>query len=329
MLERIILTDDGSSLARAAVPRAAALASGCGSDVLVVRVSHAAGLDPDELDEAGWDAFFAPEAVARAADEPVEAEPHLSEVVSDLQVRGVARAASAVLFSGDVGKALVEAADELDVDLVVMSSRGESGLRRYVLGSVAEQLTREARETAILLCPPPADAETATTDVGATEAGIDRIMLTLDGSDLSEIALPYAEDLARALGAELVLLRVTDAEEDLIAASMPVGAPPAASLSVEDAQAIAREQQAVALDELEAVAASLRERGVERVTVEVTAGSPAETIIGVADSLGVDVIAMASHGRGGLGRLVLGSVADSVTRNSERAAVLLVRPPTD
>ncbi len=326
MFERIILADDGSPLARAALPRAAALAAACGSEVLVVRVSHAAGARPQDLDEDEWDRYVSPEGRAEAAANPLEAEPHLAEVVAELESRGVQSAGSLVLHADDVGDALVEAADELDADLVVLTSRGQGGLRRYVLGSVAEQLTREARETPILLCP---SSEAAPEAAEASPAALRRLLLPLDGSEVSEAALPWAEGLARALDAELILARAVDSEADLLAASMPTGAPPTATLSAEDARRIATEERVAAGDALRAAAARLRERGLSKLGVEVLDGDAADAILAAADRLEIDLIVMATHGRGGLGRLLLGSVADRVTRESERAAVLLVRPDED
>lgn len=326
MFERVILADDGSEIARAAVPPAAALAAGCGSEVLVVRVSHAAGTRPQDLDADEWRRYVSPEGRTEAAGNPLEAEPHLSEVVNELLSLGVENVGSLVLHSGDAGDALVEAADRLAAGLLVLTSRGQSGVRRYVLGSVAEQLSREARETPILLVPATEDAPTVAEGVTAS---LKRLLLPLDGSELSEVALPYAEALARDLDAELVLVRAVDSEADLLAASMPTGVPPTATLSAEDARVIAIEEGEAASEALRAQAAQLRERGLTKIGVEVVEGDAAEGILAAADRIEADVIVMATHGRGGLGRLLLGSVADRVTRESERASVLLVRPSED
>lgn len=319
MYSRVILADDGSALARSAIPRTAALAAACGSEVLVVRVSREDGARPEDLDEDEWRRYVSPEGRADAVVAPLEAEPHLSEVVVALQAGGVADVGSLVLH-GDPADALIEAADELEADLLVISSRGESGLRRAVLGSVAGQLIREARETAILLSP-------------AREPGGDqqirRVMVTLDGSKVSRIALPHAEYLATALGVELVLFQATDSEADLLAASMPVGLPPAASISPDAAQRVAAEQRASVEAELREHEASLRSRGLKDVVVEVASGSPSDAILDASERLEVDLVVMATHGRGGLGRLLLGSVADAVSRNIEHAAVVLVRSEQD
>jgi nucleotide-binding universal stress UspA family protein len=234
-------------------------------------------------------------AAARAAAEPLEAIPHMSEVVSDLRARGVSRAGSLVLHSDDAGEALVEASTALNVDVVVVTSHGLGGVRRAVLGSVAGHLVQHARDTVVLLCP--AEPQTV-------ESGMRRVLLPLDGSDLSELAVPHAEHIARASGAELVLLQVIDDED-------------------------ADEQRESARADLETLASSLREREAAQVNIEVSTGDPSEAILAAVERLGADLIVMATHGRGGLGRLLLGSIADTVSRESVHAPVLLVRPPAD
>lgn len=294
MYERMILADDGSPSARSAIPRVAALAVADGSEVLVVRVSNAVGVRPQDLTLDEWRRYVSPQGVAAAAEAPLEAEPHLSEVVADLQSRGVAQVGSVVLH-GDPADALIRAVEALGVDLLALSSRGESGIRRAVMGSVADQLVREARSTAIMLSP-------AAADLARDDAPpIRRIMLTLDGSETSAIAIPHAEHLARVLQADLTLLRADDEEDEL---------------KIADA-------------ELRLQEAAMRSRGLEAINVEVVPSEdPAAAILSAAGRVGSDLIVMASHGRGGVGRLLLGSVADSVARHTEHAAVLLVRSPS-
>ncbi len=319
MYERIIFADDGSPLARSAAPRVAAIAAANDSHVLVVRVSRAAGIDPDDIDYYAWDHYFTDRAREEAASNPLEAEPHLSDVVRDLEARGVSRVGSVVL-KGEAAETLTETADELEANLLVMTSRGTGGLKRAMLGSVAEHLVRHARETPLLLCPPPEDE---------VPRGIARVLLTMDGSGLCRQAAPYAEHLARSLGVPLVLLQVTESEEDLIRATVPGGLTSAHSLPPEEVERIAAAQREAAEGELRATATAMRERGCEDVTFEVRSGHPSTQILAAADELQADVIVMATRGRGGLGRLLLGSVADTVSRQSERAAVLLIRPDDD
>jgi nucleotide-binding universal stress UspA family protein len=135
-----------------------------------------------------------------------------------------------------------------------------------------------------------------------------RILVPLDGSRLAEAALGEAIELARS-GAGLVLLRAAEA------ARVPLADP------TEVQVAIVREAEAY----LEAVAERTRSAGVGQVQTSVWYGSAGEAIIEAARVRGVDLIVMSSHGRSGLGRLVFGSVAETVLRGTT-TPILLIRP---
>ena len=138
----------------------------------------------------------------------------------------------------------------------------------------------------------------------------ERILVPLDGSLLAEGAIQTAAGLARESGAALVLLRAAEAH------TLP-GADPT------DAQvAVVREAE----EYLTAVAARLGEEGVKGVETSVWYGPPATAIIEAARLQKVDLIVMTTHGRSGLGRLILGSVAESVLRGTT-TPILLLRAP--
>jgi nucleotide-binding universal stress UspA family protein len=133
-----------------------------------------------------------------------------------------------------------------------------------------------------------------------------KIMVPLDGSRLAEVALPEAFDFARR-GAMLVLLRAAEATR------LPAADP------TESQVAVIREAEGY----LASVAARARTAGVDKVETSVWYGPPAESIIDAARVRGIDLIVMSSHGRSGLGRLVLGSVAETVLRGTTIPILLL------
>lgn len=138
----------------------------------------------------------------------------------------------------------------------------------------------------------------------------ERILVPLDGSLLAEGAIQTAAGLARESGAALLLLRAAEAH------TLP-GADPT------DAQvAVVREAE----EYLTAVAARLGEEGIKGVETSVWYGSPATAIIEAARLQKGDLIVMTTHGRSGLGRLILGSVAESVLRGTT-TPILLLRAP--
>ena len=140
-----------------------------------------------------------------------------------------------------------------------------------------------------------------------------KILVPLDGSPLAEAILPHAQALAKSEGAEIVLLRVSQ--------------PPAPEFLARDVKTGARlvekmEQEARQYIEVEV--RRLRNDG-NQVTGIARDGAVLETIVSVARETHADVIAMSTHGRNGVARLVIGSVADEVVRRSH-LPVLLVRP---
>ena len=138
---------------------------------------------------------------------------------------------------------------------------------------------------------------------------ITTILVPLDGSVLGETALPPAVELARQHGARLLLLRAAEAH------AMPMADP------------IQAQVEAVrgAEEYLAAVRARMTQAGIAGVDTSVWYGAPAEAIIEAAGVRKADLIVMSSHGRTGLGRLVLGSVAETVLRGT-RVPILLIRP---
>lgn len=155
-----------------------------------------------------------------------------------------------------------------------------------------------------------------------------RVLLPLDGSKLAHQAIPHAVDIARSMGAGIVLLRVLDgsgpsALESLAMATDPAtGAGLAASARADLRMAAER---AEAEQELADAMQEVAQGGLDIVT-EIAEGSAGETIVRLADELGCDLVVIASHGRSGLTRSVLGSVADHVVRHTPHAAVLVIAP---
>jgi nucleotide-binding universal stress UspA family protein len=148
-----------------------------------------------------------------------------------------------------------------------------------------------------------------------------RIIVPLDGSVVAEQVLPHVQALAREFSSTVILLRATTPPEEvtpLAAAGPNVVAGPQL-----DTTAILEAEVHAASVYLEATATSLRSAGV-RVEYIQQDGSAAQVILEQARERDVDLIAMTTHGRGGLLRLALGSVADAVVRAAP-CPVLLVR----
>jgi nucleotide-binding universal stress UspA family protein len=139
---------------------------------------------------------------------------------------------------------------------------------------------------------------------------LDRILVPLDGSALAEAALGKVVELAGGDSTTLMLLRAAEAP----------------TLPGVDATEVQEQVVREAEEYLAAVAARLTAQGLTRVETCVWYGSAAASIVAAASLRKADLIVMSSHGRSGLGRFILGSVAESVLRGTT-TPILLVRAP--
>ena len=169
-----------------------------------------------------------------------------------------------------------------------MSTHGQSGIRRWTIGSIANKVVRATKRPVALV-----RAEGTRPEV-PQKGMLRKALLPLDGSKESEVAIPYVAELASRLGISVVLLQV-----------LAIG------------------YKALAEDYLEKIGAQLKQKGV---TVEsrVMYGEAATEIINLAAEIHADVVAMSTHGRSGIGRWVLGSVAERVLYEGN-TPLLLVR----
>lgn len=178
--------------------------------------------------------------------------------------------------TGSVAEEINKAADENEADLIVMSTHGMPGLDRFYAGDVANRLIRIMKKP-VLLLRPTERWQTRTTR-------FTRLLVSLDGSETAEKILPYARAIAGTFGSEIVLLSVPEAESEI-----------------------------PRLEEyIDTVCNALRERGYNARSL-VTGSGAVRTILEISLSESVDLIMMATHGRGNFERrAAVGSVTDRV-----------------
>ena len=140
-----------------------------------------------------------------------------------------------------------------------------------------------------------------------------KILVPLDGSPMAEAVLPYIRRMAKEDGAEIELLNVTM----IPIAAYPVDAPL-------DIEPMIQQQRQASEQYLKQVVDDIGHEGI-KVTPLISEGPVAEQILSYAESTGVDLIAMSTHGRSGLSRWLMGSVADKVLHGA-KVPVLLIRP---
>jgi nucleotide-binding universal stress UspA family protein len=227
-------------------------------------------------------------------------------VAAHLRERGLK--VTARTMHGDATSAILDASVDMPADLIVMSTHGRGGIGRWLYGSVADQVLVRATVPVLLV---PAACDHPWPDDRRL-----KILAPLDGSDLSEAALGPARVLSRAVGADLLLLRVIEQDASVVWGVDPIGV----ALQRVTPEELGEARQY--LDELADPPGPV-DRSVD---VLVDAGDPASVISRIARQERVDLIAMATHGRTGLARLTMGSVATSTLQRAH-VPVLLVRPP--
>jgi nucleotide-binding universal stress UspA family protein len=156
------------------------------------------------------------------------------------------------------------------------------------------------------------------------------ILLTTDGSEIAQAAVPHAAQLAGlTAGATIVAVSVIDTVGQILAQASPSGwGYYGGGIAVEVAEEAVAAQRAEAESTLAGLKSQLEAGGAASVRTCIVEGHPGTAIVDAAASEHADIIVMATHGRGGLGRALLGSVADHVVRHAA-CPVLLVRPPQD
>jgi nucleotide-binding universal stress UspA family protein len=147
-----------------------------------------------------------------------------------------------------------------------------------------------------------------------------KILLTHDGSNFSGEALPHAISVAKVFNAEIIVLQVIDFELNIIPAVTTSGATIGTRMILKD---IAKRERKAAKDMLNKVKQQLDKAGVTKVTIAIEEGDAREAIITVAKDHACNLIVMATHGRTGLKRALLGSVADYVVRNAPCPVLLI------
>jgi nucleotide-binding universal stress UspA family protein len=308
MYQTIMVPLDGSSFGEYALPLALGIARRAGGRVELVHVCtpldpnvFGGALDAPVLDETRLDQMRQ------------RARSYVDQLATSLAQRWDV-AMTAVVLDGPAADTLYDHALVSGADLVVMTTHGYGPLARAWMGSVADKLVRRL-PMPILLARPHEEALDVLEAVH--EHAFAHVLIPLDGSPLAEEVVEPALALGQLMDAEYTLLQAIE---------VPVLAyAPAAHAAGLD-ERVLEEWRAQALAGLERVASWMRERGVT-VHTSIAYGQPAGAIIEYAREHAADLIALSTHGRGGVARLLLGSVADKVVRGA--GVPVLVQQPGD
>ena len=296
MFKNILVPLDGSALSERALAPALALAGHTGGQVWLMRTPVV------EVAMVPTVEFFGNYSL-RGLDQAVEkARQEAREYLDGLQRARKQPHVSlhSEVVDGDPAEAILQVAAARHADLIIMSTHGYSGITRWIMGSVTERVLAHAP------CP---------VLVIRSDAVLKKMLIPLDGSELSERALAPALSVAAAFGAAVTLLRVVK----------EVPAHHVEELEDVERGLGLRVQDELADEARQYLAELVKTRLHQPVETAVRSGPAPSTILNFAETQGIDVVAMATHGRTGAQRWVYGSVTEKVLRNSHDFAMLVVR----
>jgi nucleotide-binding universal stress UspA family protein len=289
--ERILVPLDTSKLAEIPLPYVVEFAASLSSEIILLTVA-----EPNTLNIEHRHRSYLERIVKQ-----------VQSLLKDYGAKDKAKV-QGVTIVGKSADEILRYADDNDVSLIAMSSRGSSGEGPWFLGSIAAKVLR-ATSKPVLLIRAPADSAAL-----EQKRLVKKILVPLDGSRIGEIAIPHTEELAIALDAEVELFQVLE---------FPIVV---SGRFVEDEfQANPekmRKGRASGIAYLDDVGKTLKERGI-KISSSVTAGSPAEEIMRCAEEESIDLIAMSTHGRSGIGRWAFGSVTDKVIHTGDTPVLLV------
>lgn len=299
MYKRILAPLDGSDVAEQALPYVKLIAKSLQTPVTLLRVIEPVPNDLVAVSQ-GTSADQA------NADRQAAGREYLEKVASSLQQGGLS--VSIKTLGGPAAAGIVEEGSREAGTLIAMSTHGRSGVARWAFGSVTDKVIQATTNPLLII-------RSSDEPVSEPEVSIKSIIVPLDGSELAEQVLPHAASLAKTLDLGVTLLRVTPTAGDyyrFMEYPMP---------RFDD---LPEQLDAEALGYLENQGSKLRHQGVAPVEEKLAHGPPAIAVADFARETAHSLVAMTTHGRSGLGRWILGSVADRVIRHSG-GPVLVIR----
>ena len=299
MFPRILVPLDGSRLAEQVLPYARTVARRMRSRIELLAVNVPLGIDSKSLSQDEEHTALGAESSDRE---------YLARVSAAL--RGSDLAVTSTTCDGSPASEIVKAAGKEPGTLIAMSTRGRSGITRWMLGSVTDKVLRAAENP--LLIVRARMGESVPDDVK-----IGHVIVPLDGSPIAERLLPHAIAFAKAMRSGVSLIMVTPSPEEQDNRLQ-------GRLSRTERR-VYQKLDALAREYLAEVEGELRYQDIQSVEAHVLPGDPAEAILQSSRQIPDSIVAISTHGRSGMGRWLLGSVTDRVVRHSV-VPVLVVRP---
>ncbi len=301
MVRSILVPLDGSSFAEHALPMALTLARRAKADLSLVLVHVPLAAIYAETRhglETAYDPFL-----------KKQEQDYLASVAQRVQKAANFRVRT-LFAEGLITESIQKEVKAANADLIVMASHGRGAFKRFWLGSVADEMIRHAATPVLVVKP-----RTGLPDLGE-ETPLRQILIPLDGSALGEQAIEPATALGGLAEAHYTLLRTIKPALPLAIDYLQAPMTPEYQELFQKVQNLHQQEVKHAEEYVQGVSQRLAQRALRAETRVVSAEQPAAAILEEASYAGANLIALATHGRGGLGRLWLGSVADKVVRAS-------------
>jgi len=291
VFEKILLPLDGSDVAETALPYGEELSRRLGSELVLYHVHSREHAPQGHMHH-------------------VYLEKTAEAVRSKGRQLGVEPKVSVRLEAGEAIGNICSLVDRSEVDLIVMTAVSASGLSvGKMLGSVADQVCRTVPVPVLLIRPKNV--------LQATKGGdrLKRMVLPLDGSELSKQALPVSEELSHRLRLDVTLFQMANVfrqYEDVPGVAVPI--------DYEKLDKIAHDAIKAELGDVEE---EMRKKGLAVTSVVTSGMDAASEIVAVCRKVSADLVIMSTHGRSGLSRWSLGSVAEKVLREGDTPLLLV------
>ena len=309
MFTKALVPLDGTEVSEAIIPFVTQFARGLDIGVVLATAVELDPLREGLLNRIAGGMTETPPADALRERIESEVKNRLEDLADRMALEGIA-AETSVRF-GPVSDSIIGMAQDSGCDLIAMSTRGRGVVSSGLLGSVTYKIMHESLIPVLAISPERAR------ESWDSDYGIRRVIVPLDGSELAEAALPYAAVIAQRMNMGITLVRVLQLESVAYSEGYNLG----------DMLNEAGAQMEVEVRRyLVSQARRLREEGLE-VETEILRGSASSEIADLARGTDHNMIALATHGRSGVSRLLMGSVAEAVVRSSGDP-VLVVRPET-
>ena len=313
MSHYVIVPLDGSKLAEEALPLGISLAQKAPSAGVVQLVQVIPSRDQTFNYITTPDGTMMPIDIIETF--RANAQRYLEQKKNQLVKAGIT--VETTIIEGDVGPAIADFANQEEAAYLVMSTHGRGGLSRWMLGSVTDQVLHLSERPLLIIRPKEtSDALLASRLIPANLPQLERIVVPLDGEPLAERVLPHAKTLARAYGAELLLWRSVSA----VTPGMMH-----AEIAILETKLIEMNRQQ-AKEYLNRIKIDLEMEGF-KVSAAVGGMPITDRILAYAAKSDADLIAMSTHARSAIGRMIMGSVADGVIRAGS-LPVLVIRAET-